>query len=164
MQFFLKWIIYVTYYSSRGMKILADIPQSQNLKRRRPNVIRIKNCKINSIFDKLIPQWAVLFLPCLRRAKMDATSTTSYQDLWTSPKFNGMEKIWFLSLSLHPFTSLASEYKYYFGASAQFSHKKTFSLLFPLFKKYWRNFKTNWGIDQAAVPPGPGAQLQTQRV
>jgi len=50
--FLLNELIYVTYYSSRGMKELADIPQSQNPKRRKPNAIHIENCKVNSISHK----------------------------------------------------------------------------------------------------------------
>ena len=162
LQLFIKWIIYVTYYSSR-VKILADIPQSQNLKRRRPNAIHIQNCKINSISHNHYPQWAVLFLPCCRRAKIDATSTTGYQDLWTSPKFNGMEKVWFLNLPLHSSLLFASGQANYFDADPQVS-LSILLLQFSLLNNTKSHFKKNLENGWATVPPDPGAQLQTQQV
>ena len=80
LHFIYKCFIYVTYELNRGVTKLTDITQLQHLKRRRPNVNRIKNYKINSSSLKHRSQRAVLFLPCRRRAKIYASSTTGHQD------------------------------------------------------------------------------------
>ena len=74
-----KCFIFVTYELSQGVTELTDITQLQHLKRSRPNVIRIQNCKINSVSHKHRSQRAVLFLPCRRRAKIYASSTIGRQ-------------------------------------------------------------------------------------
>ena len=71
--------IYVTYELNQGVTKLTDITQLQHLKRRRQNVNRIKNYKINSSSLKHRSQRAVLFLPCRRGAKIYASSTTGHQ-------------------------------------------------------------------------------------
>ena len=75
-----KCFICVTYESNQVVTKLTDITQLQHLKRRRPNVNRIQNYKINSSSLKHRSQRAVLFLPCRRGAKIYASSTTGYPD------------------------------------------------------------------------------------
>ena len=79
LHFIQKCFIYVTFKLNQGVTKLTVITQLQHLKRRRPNVIYIQNCKINSSSLKHCSQRAVLFLPCRRGAKIYASSTTGLQ-------------------------------------------------------------------------------------
>lgn len=79
LHFIYKCFIYVTYELNQGVTKLTVITQLQHLKRRRPNVNRIQNYKINSSSLKHRSQRAVLFLPCRRGAEIYVSSTTGLQ-------------------------------------------------------------------------------------